>query len=1463
MAGGPDRPNFTRPTLNPRHGGSIPVRIPEAPAPEVKAPETKIPLALTSTHSLDYFKTYFSKEPDVDLVEQIRKDKNFEDSDQFPAFIDFLYSEWFANPTENERADAHYWAVFLGFAVVAFHENKNPADQEKLAKHIQEAILGYADTLEEFGKDEKNNPNKPNIKAMANGLQRLSHLTHFFLKDLKHSSVANPENISQTVLGKFRELYSEMDQAIENRIAKAPKGKEKEQKEDIRRRYFHIQQYVQARGLFYDLPPNAYQQVSEIRTFLTAAQTHIANNSDARFAAEYSPLIAADLAYLDNTFSSDAKIAAQLIARQTASFAMVMAYQIDAESGDAPETIQERYAELSEKLNAYFSTHPQASFKEALNACQKNLPAKSMGDAAYETVAADHLQTLIQDHPDLQEIVAVEQNTLIGSASTLEEATERWETNLLGVLTQRIEFNTGRKLLASGVSHVAAYREILHQLAQGEFSPVSKTIQLITGEAPKFEVIATRATQLLENTENITFEVGEGAARATTGYNLLFAGAAAFFARVLSIGMIAKAGEAGEWGLWVTEGELTLAGHAAAGVGSGIILSGLSTGYQLWGDLSDHRPASEASLRALNSFAMGAFTNVAAFGLAQPATAALRRHYASPAYLQSLQGTSNAAWIAARRSLPGIAYPFAATLGGVGGNMLWRGINNTPSLWDPSFQTIPWAPTWDEGSEIFFTMAMTGGIDTGFLNPVLNRFAKTRGAQLGPYRLKQLGEFADHVMLSNYGPENQPTGITPPEYPQVRKNVLQALTLYALRGVPMDYLRVLTDDHGTPLSTIRPFEDNVIARDQNLPQNLPRSNMKNFLNIDGQAQPPREVNPGLYIAEQDNQPGNPRRDHIVMDLPGHGRVALFTVEGADKSVLQGRRPVTQTTNENAFGVDGWKGIFGIGDGLGGHGQGDIASGEGAKTFVLQAPSTGSLAPAALDTHQAIQSACNGATTFAAARINPNNTVSGVMAGDARFFHARRNGSGRWKVTLLYAPNSLPTCEHYANRGQGAPIDLLNLNAHPQSNLVYSGLGGPRDPVIVDQFSYSYDPQNPQKANREVLVRDVLEIPDPISSDATHRKPLILQPGDLLLAADDGAGIFNEQQMADILGDRTKPEDISTAWQTATLNAIGLALEYAYRTPEGQRSQLPDGRYIDHNKRVYRSKDPTDTRIVAYYGVDNIVGAVYLQTEAPVVPPPPPPVGTTGPQAPPPARAVTPAPRAPAPEPAKVVEPPPPTTAEVEAVAESQSVAEAVALAKAAAEEPAAPDRAQTLPHMTAMSGEQEAAGGRTPLPRFPSEAPRGLEPEPVSSARPEAIQSMPPDPADTQRDIFTPAGPPAEQLMSVSLPPPVVEPAFAAKPRDTAVNRVPSDLPEPRRRALPKPPARIAPQPDDTQPEVPIVTRGKGASPQPATPPKPLAAPKKAEVKEPARTKAPAPDPDADQMDDVSEPIPSDDDLMD
>ncbi|MFO1518439.1 MAG: hypothetical protein U1F57_02045 [bacterium] len=354
---------------------------------------------------------------------------------------------------------------------------------------------------------------------------------------------------------------------------------------------------------------------------------------------------------------------------------------------------------------------------------------------------------------------------------------------------------------------------------------------------------------------------------------------------------------------------------------------------------------------------------------------------------------------------------------------------------------------------------------------------------------------------------------------------------------------------------------------------------------------PVTATPGRFLGIDANTPGAPRRHDVRMVFPGFGEVAGFTHEGIDKGTLDGSRQ--HPVNEDGLGVATSLGMptLVIADGMGGMGKGDQASAWGVNKFV-QDMETGNfdLGQAFLNAHDVVKSNCGGGACVASSvRIQPDGTVETAIVGDARVWVIRPNGDGSYQIIEPYMPDSMAGYIRVnpgisAARGED-PMDTLMMNASPANSTVLSGLGLQGNLHIVPELQHG--------ARGQVLYPPFITLPE-LNNPTAPRTPLQLQEGDTLLLMSDGvADLFNRFQLSETIRGQTTLEGMTEAIKKETMNRLSIYFRFANGLQQGQRREIPDGRYIDWEGNVYASETPVNgEKILAHYGPDNVTALLY-------------------------------------------------------------------------------------------------------------------------------------------------------------------------------------------------------------------------------------------------------------------------------
>lgn len=402
------------------------------------------------------------------------------------------------------------------------------------------------------------------------------------------------------------------------------------------------------------------------------------------------------------------------------------------------------------------------------------------------------------------------------------------------------------------------------------------------------------------------------------------------------------------------------------------------------------------------------------------------------------------------------------------------------------------------------------------------------------------------------------------------------------------------------------------------------------------------AHPILATLATDPTGANPREVRTHLYIPDFGEVSAFTAVGLDKKVLLGERPFG--VNEDAFGIafdaEGHP-VFIVGDGMGGHGAGDLASKvavEHMVGFLRQHPGV-SLADATLSAHAEVQANANkGQTVMGALRIFPDGTVEHASAGDIRFWVIRTMPDGSQK---LFEPHLPDTWAAMIMARKGL-IHTVELNAHEYSSTVLSGLGGPKDLNIVDSMDIF--------ADTRLFYQNKLRI-NVGTKDAPQWETLVLQEGDQLALMSDGvADLLDEGQFLAL----NPAESLATSKLHALEKYTEAALQlYQWLRQQGLDAQsrelipqgmLYEGKYINGQGNIFEAgAQAGEWKLVAHVGPDNTTALIYRHNPLkkgigslppPVVPKPAPaPLPPTISPPPPPAPVAPPAPPAPAPVPA--------------------------------------------------------------------------------------------------------------------------------------------------------------------------------------------------------------------------------------
>lgn len=366
------------------------------------------------------------------------------------------------------------------------------------------------------------------------------------------------------------------------------------------------------------------------------------------------------------------------------------------------------------------------------------------------------------------------------------------------------------------------------------------------------------------------------------------------------------------------------------------------------------------------------------------------------------------------------------------------------------------------------------------------------------------------------------------------------------------------------------------------------------------------LKPGDKILATDlNSPDQPRRAEHTFFIPKFGQVSAFTDVGIDKGVIRKPPKRVNPINEDAygFGLDqNGLPVFVVADGMGGYGNGDAASGRMIQVILdTVASSDVSLGKSFVSAHEAIaednkarkkdwiQSGAKGevpgdaGSVGVAVRVLADGQVEIARVGDATLWILRPQADGAFEVLVPYFPDSYAGFQ----RSVGNVRDTFGMLTVPQGSRVMSSLGTASD--SPDDALRVVEKVDPGKLGQ--ILNTTVKISSNGSSTGT---PFRLQSGDLLLLTSDGiGGLFNRQQMGELLKGLTNAEDVRNAIQRESQRRLELYLKFApYGKSDLGRVQLPDGRFIDAGGAVYNTAKSSDKNPVAHYGPDNIVGLVY-------------------------------------------------------------------------------------------------------------------------------------------------------------------------------------------------------------------------------------------------------------------------------
>lgn len=380
--------------------------------------------------------------------------------------------------------------------------------------------------------------------------------------------------------------------------------------------------------------------------------------------------------------------------------------------------------------------------------------------------------------------------------------------------------------------------------------------------------------------------------------------------------------------------------------------------------------------------------------------------------------------------------------------------------------------------------------------------------------------------------------------------------------------------------------------------------------------------PSSILSIDDNLPDQPRRGEHHLRIHGYGAVSAFTHEGLDKKVLLGQQ--SQAINEDAYGFSfDAKGrlVLMVADGMGGYQGGDFASAKAVdSTLQVLAANDSGLGDALWSSHEVIRKEAlqtgrvikrterspDGQTTerevsrgqavVSMARVHNDGSVEVGMVGDARLWVLRYQADGTYDVVEPFFPDSMVG----KMRTEGS-LTTLQMHAHPNSSDVNGALGMPKEPWVVDEFTY--DQFSKDYPDNFAILDSPLSV-----MKGGKRELLKLKSNDCLLLMSDGvAGLFDPSELGALLRNQDSADGIRKTIQEEAFRRLEYYKISHQIYQKGYRAPLPNGLFIDALGNVYRTADmQKDTKMVAHYGPDNLTALVYRFDPTVSLPPSSPP-----------------------------------------------------------------------------------------------------------------------------------------------------------------------------------------------------------------------------------------------------------------
>ncbi|MBL7685002.1 MAG: hypothetical protein JNK65_03085, partial [Deltaproteobacteria bacterium] len=517
----------------------------------------------------------------------------------------------------------------------------------------------------------------------------------------------------------------------------------------------YLKNFVKARRINFEFLTNPNlseadfnKKLSEMKVNLQNAKAQCPDNTDLKGYIEL------DLAYVNQVESILAKKAIsprEFITRNTASFILTVATEIDLKEGMHPDSVNKRYSALMQLIGDSLVQNPNLTFEQALQ--------------GISTSEAAHLKGLVAKTPFMKEIIQIDSTVLqaANAQAKLPQVIGSWAKQVIGKVEEYKDFSHRVDLGGNAQFYPGAYQNILRTFAPelGKPSPLSQSLKEMTGlEVEGEQVFSKQANDMLVDFHSASYGIATGFASAFNWKSFVFAGATVAATRFFNRGLLGIAGESGTLRFLVKEGELTGAGHFVSGNVTGIGFGLLGAGHQFAKESSAGNP--DAMKNFVTNFVTGSFINAGAMGLTMAGSHALK-----PILAKTKFGT------AANYAMPVVL----GTGGMVGANAIHRAYLNSKN---PTGPQVPLA-TWEEAAETAFNMAVFSTFEAAANKVLVEK-------QLGPYRAKELNKIAERLTDQFYGDINGAYGTEGQSATQRSQNKAQLYSRLAkdlMSGIPL------------------------------------------------------------------------------------------------------------------------------------------------------------------------------------------------------------------------------------------------------------------------------------------------------------------------------------------------------------------------------------------------------------------------------------------------------------------------------------------------------------------------------------------------------------------------------------------------------------------------------------------------------------------------------------------------------